>query len=482
MPKHSFLNRTARAALLSTALLACSCMLGPDYQRPDMDVPAAFRNPGGKVTSESIADLPWWKVFRNSELRKLISDALENNKDLSAAVARVEQARESVTITESPLFPNLNYQGGLSRGRNYISGNPSPFGAGGSTNTSGMYGLGVSWELDLWGKIRRQTEASVAQYLATEEARRGVMLSLVTQVSMYYLQLLELDTELTITKKTVASFEDSLKIFQDLLTGDVGTVLETSSAEAALSAAAAQVPLIETQIAQIENALSILTGRAPGKIKREGSLNDVHQTVSIPSGIPCELMNRRPDLRQAEQQLRAANANIGVAITNYFPSFSLTSATGQVSASLKDATMKGSKYWGLGADMTGPLFRAGALNASERQAKAAFMEAKSNYEQTMLKALGEVSDSLISRKKLVEVIFSRERSVKANELAVSTSKARFKEGVSNYYEVLKAQQDLFSVEIALSQTRLAYAQTVVKLYSALGGGWNLDNDAFKKGK
>lgn len=470
-------THVTRSVLLSIALVTSSCMFGPDYNRPDMDVPAAFRtSEGKKATNESLADLPWWKVFKNRELQNLIEEALNNNKDLHAAISRAEQAREAAVITRSPIFPTLGYNGSTARGRNY------PSASGGGTATSGSYNLSASWEIDLWGKIRRQTEASMAEYLATEEARRGIMLSLVSQVSMYYLQLIELDTELAITLRTVKSFEESLGLFKEQFEGGVGDVLQLSSAEAALASAAAQEPIIKTNIAQIENALSILTGRSPGKIKRNGSLNDIQRAVSIPAGIPAELLNRRPDLRQSEQQLRAANARVGVAISNYFPSINLTGSAGQVSGDLRRTTTSSTAQWGLGANLTGPLFQGGALTAGERQAKAAFMEAKSNYEQTMLKALGEVSDALIERRNLVKVIEQREKSTKAYSTAVDASKDRFKVGMSSYYEVLKAQQDMFPVELSLAQSKLSYAQTVVKLYIALGGGWNMDNDQFSRKK
>ena len=474
-------TRGVRLTLASMALLVTSCMLGPDYQRPEMEVPAAFRTAGGgHATGASLADLPWWKVFKNKDLQNLITEALDNNKDLKAAIARSAQAQESVTITQAPLFPWASYNGGLSKGANSVMGNATS--ANGATMTSGTYGAGISWQLDLWGKVRRQTEAAEAQFLATEEAQRGIMLSLVSQVAMYYLHLIELDQELQITRNTVTSFEDSLTIFKQLQQGGIGDSLQVSSAEAALAAAAAQIPLVENQISQIENAICILTGRSPGKIKRSGSLNDIQSTVRVPAGMPCDLLNRRPDLRQAEQALRVANANIGVAITEYFPSFSLTTSAGQVSSQLSQATTKNSAFWGLGADMTGPIFRAGALTASERQAKAAFMESKANYEQTMLTALGEVSNSLIERQKLMDVIPAREKSVEAYTKAVSLSRDRYKTGLSSYYEVLTAQQNLFPVEIALSQTRLSYAQTIVKLYVALGGGWVLNNEQFKRSK
>ena len=468
--KSSFVfEKSLQWASLGLALSVMSCTMGPDYVAPELNVPEVYRS-SQKKTDSSIADLPWWKVFKNSGMKNIIEDCLENNKDLAMAVARCEQARETVAITRSDMFPQLDYQAGAGRGKNSAFGATSP--TQGMTTNSGVYGGNISWYLDIWGKVRRQTEASMAQYLATEEARHGVVLSLVGQAALYYLQLLELDEELRITHKTIKSFQISLDLFQSQLEGGVGDILQVSSAQAALAAAAAQVPLIETQIAQTENALSILMGKPPGKISRQGSLEDIDSSVHIPTGIPAQLLGRRPDLRQAEQSLRAANAQVGVAITNYFPSISLTSSLGQVSADLSKMTTKNSASWGLGANLTGPLFTAGALSASERQAKAAFQEAKVAYEKAMLNALGEVSNTLISRQKLVEVIAHRESSVKAYSTSVEASMDRFKQGLANYYEVLQAQQNLFPMEVSLCQSRLAYAQSFVRLYMALGGGWN----------
>lgn len=454
-------------------------MMGPNYERPDMDVPAAFRNANGS-SDESLADLPWWKVFKDKTLQSLISDALQNNKDLNAAIARAEQAYETITITEAPLFPNVGYQAGVSHGKNSTLGNPAS--TNGKIVSPVSFGASASWYLDFWGKVRRQSEAATASYLATEEARRALMLSLVGQVATYYLQLIEIDQELEITKKTVASFEESLKLFQAQLAGGLGDVLQVSSAEAALASAAAQIPVLETKRAQIENAICLLTGRGPGSINRSGSFDLVSQSVNIPAGIPSALLNRRPDIRQAEQRLRASNAQVGVAIANYFPSISLTSNIGTVSADLTSLNAKTNSSWGIGANLTGPLFQAGALTASERQAKSAFMEAKAGYEQSVLTALGEVANALVERQKLVDVIKQREASVTAYQTAVTASRDRFRTGLSSYYEVLTAQQNLFPVEVALAQSRLAYAQTVVKLYLALGGGWNYDNVSFTKGQ
>lgn len=473
---NSITTKTLRIAVCSSALLLSSCMFGPDFEDPQMDMPAVFRD--SSKSAESIADLPWWKVFKDKNLERLIEEALSNNKNLVAAIARVEQAREVITMTNSSLFPNVGYNASTAHAKNSSGAGPSMT-YGEIVNPISLGGT-ASWYMDFWGKVRRQSEGSVAQYMASEEAQRALMLSLVQQVATYYLQLIEYDLELKITQKTVESFQASLKLFEEQMAGGIGDVLQVSSAEAALAAAAAKIPGLESQRSQTENALCILLGRAPSAIKRSSSIDWDDFSVNVPSGIPAQLLSRRPDIRQSEQQLRAANAQIGVAIANYFPDISLTSNLGLISSDLTKISKDNSFSWGIGANLTGPIFQAGALSANERKAKAAFLEAKANYEQTVLQALGDVSSALVQRQKLTSVIAQSERSVKAYETAVEASFDRFKNGLSGYYEVLTAQQNLFPVEITLSQARLSYTLTLVQLYSALGGGWKFNNNQFMK--
>ncbi|SEH95036.1 efflux transporter outer membrane subunit [Akkermansia glycaniphila] len=458
------------AALAIAALALSSCKFGPDYKKNDMAVPAEFR--GGNSSSESVADLPWWKVLRNNELQSLLRDTYANNRDLKSMMANVDSARQYVTIARAPLFPWVSYGGGVSKGSNYAMGNMTQM--NGVTTAPGMMKGAVSWEIDLWGKTRRATESAVAQYLASEEGQRALMLSLLRQVADGYLQLLQLDQELEITREAVTSYTKSLNLFQAQLDGGIGDKLQVASAEAALAASKAQVPALEAEIAALENTLSVLAGRTPGSIRRSGSLQSVAGAARVPAGLPAQILANRPDVRQKEFELRSANAEIGVAITNYFPSISLTGGGGLVSSDLARAT-KHKSAWGVGADLSGPLFQAGTLRANELVARNNFLAAKNAYEQSVLSALADVSTTLIQRAKLNEIIVEQEKAVAAYRTAVESSMDRYTNGLSSYYEVLTAQQNLFPALTALSQYRYQYASTLPTLYTALGGGWQQDN-------
>ena len=444
-----------RAILLGTAFAASSCMMGPDFKPVDMPMPAAFR--GAPAATESIADLPWWKVFKNKDLQDLLTDTYNNNRDLKATMARVEKARQYITITEAPLFPWADYSGSVSKGSNYTGGSIAQ--TTGTTLTPGAIDAGISWELDIWGKTRRMTEAARADYLASEEGQRALMLSLLRQVADSYLQLLQLDEQLE---------------------GQVGDRLQVASAKAALASSQAQIPAIQVQIANLENAVSVLAGRAPGHIRRSGSTRDIAYNVKVPAGIPAYILSRRPDVRQSEYQLRAANAEVGVAIANYFPTISLTAAGGLASADLRHVQGRRGG-WGLGANLTGPLFQAGKLTASEKAAKAEFLAARNDYEQTVLNALAEVSSTLIQRDKLRSITATQSEAVEAYHTAVKLSFERYRTGLSNYIEVLYAQQNLYPAQIQLSQYYYQHASTLVSLYTALGGGWNMSHKAIMDG-
>lgn len=465
-----------RLMLLGAAVTAPSCMMGPDFKPVDMPMPAAFR--GASVSTESIADLPWWKVFKNKDLQSLLTDTYNNNRDLKAAMARVEKARQYITITEAPLFPWASYAGALSKGANYTNGGVMQ--TTGDTLTPGGVNGGISWELDIWGKTRRMTEAARADYLASEEGQRALMLSLLRQVGDTYLQLLQLDEQLVILQKAVASYSECLRLFDEQLVGEVGDGLQVASAKAALASSQAQIPAIEAQISNLENAVSVLAGRTPGPVKRSGKLKDLGASITVPAGIPAYILSRRPDIRQKEYQLRAANADVGVAIANYFPSISLTAAGGIASADLSH--VQGNRGgWGLGTNLTGPLFQAGKLSASEKAAKAEFLAAKNDYEQTVLNAMSEVSSTLIQRSKLRYITSIQAEAVDAYNTAVSLSFERFRTGLSNYIEVLYAQQNLYPAQIQLTQYYYQHASTLVSLYTALGGGWNMSDKAIMDG-
>jgi multidrug efflux system outer membrane protein len=458
----------AAAALL--ALLA-GCAMGPDYKKPQTPMPDNFRGASAEAAAKSLADLPWWDLYKDETLTGLIRAALSDNFDLRVAITRVEQAHAIADQTRAQLYPSLTYQGDLHTGRNNFYDTPDPSGK----NSTTPYITGnVFWELDVWGHVRRLNESARAQYLATVEAQRGVVLTLVADVAAAYFQLLELDEELAIARRNADSFAQSLKLFRNRLGGGVSSKLETDSAEALFDSASANISGIERQIALQENQISILLGRSPGAVARRAVLTEQALPPEVPAGLPSALLERRPDVREAEQLLRSANAQIGVAKTDFFPQLDLTGFLGRVSPNLSTFTDGMWNGWALGGTLTGPIFEGGRLRAQYRQAKAAWEQAMLQYQQTALNALREVSDSLISRQKFEEVRRQQAEAVAAYREAVQVATKRFIAGRANYYEVLQAQQQVFPAEITLARTELAQWLTVVQLYKALGGGWQTE--------
>jgi len=465
------MERLARKLILAVLLVsfASGCALGPNYKRPAVSAPENFRSALTPAEQASLAELPWWQIFKDETLQKLITEALESNYDLRVAVSRVEQARQIAAQARSLFFPQIGYDGAVATGRNSFLTSPSP--NGGQTTDSALLDLSVFWEVDLWGRIRRLNEEARAQYLATDEARRGVVVSLVSSVAQAYFELLELDLELEIAKRNTKSFEDTLTLFSRRLEYGVASKLETSSAEGLLGTVAANVPEIERQIVIKENQINVLLGRNPGPVERNADLLDQESPPEIPAGLPSELLERRPDIRQAEQNLRAANARVGVAVTNFFPQIGLTTLLGKVSPELSAFSAGTANLWAVAGTMTGPIFRGGALVAEYREAKAAWEEARLTYEQTALNAFKEVSNALISREKLELARAQQSRAVKAYDQAVGVSIKRYVAGKASYYEVLQNQQNLFPAETTLARTQLNQLLAVVQLYKALGGGW-----------
>ncbi len=458
------------AAAAATSFLV-GCALGPKYERPAMKPPGAYRGQVGPARAASIADLPWWEVFRDEAMAKLIRESLRGNLELEAAAARVDEARAQAAIARSELFPTVGYQGGFQRTKGSFSF-AQPV-ATGSTANAFFGGLNATWEIDLWGRIRRVSEAGRAELYATEAARRGVLLSLVSEVAAAYIQLRELDEELVIARRTVGSFTRTLDIFQRQYEGGVASKLAPARAEAALGDAMATVPALEGRIAAQENLIRVLLGRDPGPIPRGGLPGPPVIPPEIPPGIPAALLERRPDVRQAEENLVAANALVGAAIAEFLPKIGLTSFYGQASQELSAINNSGSNVWTLATTFSGPLVNGGRLYQQYKARKAQFEQAKLGYEQTVLQAFREVSDALFDSRKLVEEEQARERAVRALQEAVDLAQVRFLSGLSGYYEVLDAQQQLFPAEMALARVRSARRLAVVSLYKALGGGWRL---------
>jgi multidrug efflux system outer membrane protein len=453
--------------LIGVAILG-GCAVGPNYKRPAVHAPENFRFTDSQATN-SLGDLPWWQVFKDPILLNLIGTALTNNYDLQQAVARVEQARNQAAAANAAFFPQVGYGGDIGRGRNALYNSPATL--NGATETSALLNLNATWEIDLWGRIRRSSEAARAQYLATDEARRGVMISLVSQVASTYFQLLQLDQELLIQRAATNAYAGSYRIFNDRLFNGVASKLETDRAAAAFANAAAGIPQLEMQIATAEDQLNVLLGQNPGPLARNSLTNQPQLIPEIPAGLPSELLRRRPDVLQSEQSLIAANANIGVSVANFFPQIGLTTFFGKASPELSAFSAGSANLWNLGGTMAGPIFQGGQLRAQYRAAKAQFDEARAAYQQTILTSFQEVSDALITRQKLAEEYVYDGQAVVALAESVDLATQRYLNGKSSYYEVLQAQQELYPTQRAQIQTQVGELLAVVQLYKALGGGW-----------
>ena len=462
----------SRLALVLASSLVAGCAIGPSYKRPPVDVPELTRGQVGPAEAASLADQPWWEVFGDDSLKSLIDEALRNNFDLRAAAWRVDEFRARAGIARSELFPQIGYQADWSRSRQseFVQPGSKP------VNLHDVK-LGLSWEIDLWGRIRRLSEAALAQYLSTSEARRGVLLSVVSEVTQAYFELRELDAELEIARRTTEAFRGTYDLFNRRLAGGVASQLEVSRAEAALSVAAAAIPNLERQIVAQENLLCFLLGRNPGPIPRGESLTEQSLPPTIPAGLPSTLLERRPDVRQAEQQLLSANANVGAAIASFFPTISLTGAFGGVSPEVSDLFQAG-RTWTLAAGLTGPIFQGLRLKNQYDVTVAQWEQAKVQYESIVASAFGEVSTTLVAHEKLAEVEQKQAETVAAYQDAVRLANIRYLAGLSSYVEVLDSQQQLFPAENALAQARFSRLSNFVQLYKALGGGWSIGDPAW----
>ncbi len=461
--------------LLLAFLLAGGCALGPRVKIPAVDAPAGFLGRGDisqppRLPEVGMADLPWWTVFADDTLHELVRTALTNNYDLRIAIKRIDEYQALAAQSRAQFYPQIGYQGDLERSRNAFRGNASP--SSGQTGNPLMLVAAATWELDLWGRIRRLNEAAQAQLLATTANRRGVMLTVVCNVAQAYFELLELDLELEIAKRTTRSFEESLDIFSRKLAGGVASRLETSRAEASVAQTAALIPDLERQIAIKENQINLLLGRNPGPVPRDTSLLQQDTPPEVPVGLPSELLRRRPDILAAEQNLRAANAQIGVAIAQCFPKIGLTTLFGRVSSDLNSFNSD-AMAWSIGGNLAGPIFQGGALMAQIRQARALSAESSISYEQIVRTAFQDVANALVTRSKLQDVFAQQARCVRCYADAVAVSRDRYIAGKASYYEVLEAQQQLFPAENNLAQTQLNRLIAVIQLYKALGGGWSL---------
>jgi multidrug efflux system outer membrane protein len=453
--------------LAAFALLAFSaCAVGPKYQRPETEVPTAFRYTLGADEAASIADLAWWEMYRDPILQGLIEEALQSNQDLRYAAARVTDARAMVGVSAADFYPQigLGAAGGYGQqsAKNYVPGQ----GPSGAFNVN----VGMSWELDIWGRVRNANDAAKAELMATEEFRRGTVLTLVADVAQAYAELMELDVELEVAQRNTNTRQGTLDLFTTRSQGGVGNDLEVNQARADLAVTAAAIPATERLIALKESQLAVLLGRPPGAIRRAKAPTQ-QVAPTLPMGVPAALLERRPDIRRTENRVMAATSNVGVAIANRLPKLSLEGIIGLAGPSLATTFSPAGLLWSVGAGLVAPIFEGGRLASEEEASWASLEQAVALYRQQVITAWREVNDAAISVRKLGEVATQEQIQVIAATNAERLARLRYDGGVSNYLEVLDAQRSLFSSELTLAQTNRDQLVALVQLYKALGGGW-----------
>ena len=448
------------------------CTVGPNYRRPKVTTPPAFRGTSTTADPTSLADAKWFEVFKDEQLQGLIRTALEQNYDVREAAARVEAARAELGITRADQFPTVNASASVTKQRTSNSGSfPLPTGFKQERTFGTVSGNLLSYEVDLWGRLRRATEASRANLLSTEEERKVVAMTLVSDLTTAYFNLLELDQELEIAKHTLATREDSLRLIQTRHSRGLATLLEVRQGEQLVQVAAETIPFVEQRIAQTENQISLLTGASPAPVTRQHSLSEQQNPPSVPVGLPSALLDRRPDIRVAEQNLVASNAIIGVAKAAYFPQISLTGLFGFQSNQLSSLFTGPTKTWQFVPQLTQPIFTGGRLKSNVRLAEANQKIALVQYERTIQTAFREVADSLVAYQKVREIRGKQEALVITLQDRSQLSYKRYRGGVDTLLNALDADRDLFDAQLRLEQVRRDELVSVVQLYRALGGGW-----------
>ncbi|MBX3615535.1 efflux transporter outer membrane subunit [Nitrosomonas sp.] len=460
------MHRRLRILLIFPILFLTACAMGPDFIRPQVDTAEKFRL--SETEAESIANLPWWELLQDETLQYLIRQALQENKDLKRAVASVEEFQARSRIAFMDFVPNMD-----------ISANAPAFGTLGGFLRPGFatpfnyFGqTTLNWELDIWGRIRRSNEAARAELMAREENRRAIVLTLISAVAQSYFDLLQFDIQLEIAHRALASWEESVAISRAQLQGGIISRLDLDQFEAERANAASRVAELERGMVQKENELSVLLGRSPISIVRGRALTDQVIPPEVPAGLPSELLQRRPDILQAEQSLAAATARIGVAKAARFPKLSITGFLGVASPALSNLLLSGSEFGVGGLGLAGPLLNAQSLGFEQRAAEAQARQALAQYEQTILIAFKEVEDTLVAIRTANEQIKAQQQRVEALHSALHVANLRYQGGITSYVDVLLAKRTLFDAEFSLSATQRLHLVSIVQLYNALGGGWS----------
>jgi multidrug efflux system outer membrane protein len=468
VPSTAHLAKKCLGTLLPLLLMG-GCVVGPDYHKPDTPVPAEFRAQVTPAESQSFADLPWWSVFNDTALQGLITKGLTSNYDLRIAVSRIEQARAQVDIVESEGNPQVGYGGTAEAANAFV---PTPGEKKGRTVTYGRFEglLNAAWELDLWGRIRHATESAEAHLLGQEDVRRGVMLTLVSDLAADYFRLLELDQELSIAQESARTYKNTLDLFRFRYEAGKDSRLPVERAQAAYEFSNATIHELQRQIGQLENAISTLVGDYPRPIQRGRSLRE-QSAPRTPTGSTTALLQRRPDILNAEQGMIAANADIGVAVANFFPRIGLSAFLGGDAVNIASAWQTFG-VWNLALNLAGPIYSGGRLEAAYQERQAYWDETVSQYKLTVLTAFKETSDALIAQQTLAPQRISLQAEVAALRHSAELALMRYDAGRASYFEVLEAQQQLFPAEDALAQTERDQLVAVVNLYKALGGGWD----------
>jgi outer membrane protein, multidrug efflux system len=465
-----------RILLLSVAtLLTTGCTMGPRYKRPTVAVPVSYRGETPEQGAQPqdtpprrvpLGEEKWWDIFQDEQLRTLIRTALKQNYDLRIAASRVLEAQAQLGITRADQLPTLSGGGAIADVHSSQSKLVPEF-----ETSTGQVNVSAAWALDFWGQFRRATEAARANLLASEWARQEVLSTLVANVASAYFQLRALDLQLEISRRTLDSRRESLRLTRMLADGGATSLLDVRQAEQLVFTASAEIPAFEQQISQQENFLSILLGQNPGDVPRGQTLTEQRQPPEVPSGLPSALLERRPDIRQAEEQLIAANAEIGVARAAYFPQISLSATSGLQSSALSNLFTGPAGAWSFGASLTQPIFTGGRLRSGVRLAEAREQTALLVYQQSVQGAFRGVSDALVAYRKTREFRVQEELLFESAQDAARLSHMRYTGGVTGYLEVLTNETNAFAAELALVQARQNELLALVQLYEALGGGW-----------